>query len=69
MLFNYTDFDNICADNLMTPNPITIFSDELAVEAAAIMQEKKISQLIVIDKSNNYLGIIHIHDLYTEGII
>lgn len=69
MLFNHSTFDHICAENLMTPNPISISSDELAVVAASIMQERKISQLIVVNKSNDYLGIIHIHDLYTEGII
>ncbi len=69
MLYNNTSFDKILAENIMTPNPITIQHDELAAEAAKIMQEKRISQLIVVNKSNDYLGIIHIHDLYAEGII
>ena len=31
------------------------------------MQEKEISQIIVVD-ANTYIGIVHIHDILNEGI-
>lgn len=57
------------AEQIMTQNPKRIQADAFAVEAFTIMQENHITQLIVIDENNKYLGIIHLHDLITEGII
>ena len=52
----------------MSMNPLTIDAESLAAKAGNYMQEKKITQLIVT-KNNQYLGLIHLHDLYSEGII
>lgn len=57
------------AEQIMTQNPKRIQADAFAVEAFTIMQENHITQLIVTDENNKYLGIIHLHDLITEGII
>lgn len=57
------------AEQIMTQNPKHIQADAFAVEAFTIMQENHITQLIVTDENNKYLGIIHLHDLITEGII
>ncbi len=57
------------AEQIMTKNPKRIQADAFAVEAFSIMQEYHITQLIVCDENNKYLGIIHLHDLITEGII
>ncbi|MFM2392347.1 MAG: hypothetical protein RLZZ546_324 [Bacteroidota bacterium] len=59
---------NIKANSIMTHNPKTIDSDDLAANALIIMQENKISQLLVT-KNSKYVGIIHLHDLIREGII
>ncbi|MDP4283120.1 MAG: KpsF/GutQ family sugar-phosphate isomerase [Bacteroidota bacterium] len=56
------------ARDIMTTNPKSINSNELAVNALDIMRKKNITQLIVI-QNNLYLGIIHLHDLIREGII
>jgi len=40
----------------------------MATEAAEIMQENKISQIVIIE-NHKYFGVIHIHDLYSEGIL
>ena len=53
----------------MTKNPKHIQADAFAVEAFSIMQQHHITQLIVVNQENKYLGIIHLHDLITEGII
>lgn len=68
MLEKTTDIGAICALDILTPNPITVSPDALAVEALEILRSNDISQLVV---SNNgtYAGIIHLHDLIREGIV
>jgi arabinose-5-phosphate isomerase len=39
----------------------------LAIEALKMMEQNNISQLLVVEKEN-YIGIIHIHDILKEGI-
>lgn len=68
MLNNYSDLSDVTASHIMTNSPFSIDADRLAIEAGQFMQDKKITQLIVT-KNNNYIGIIHLHDLYSEGII
>lgn len=57
------------AEDIMTKSPITINSKSLAVEAVAIMNEKSITSLFVLDDKKNISGIIHIHDCLKFGII
>jgi arabinose-5-phosphate isomerase len=40
----------------------------MAVEALAILEKNKISQLIAVE-DGKYAGIVHIHNLIREGII
>ena len=56
------------AKKIMTKNPITINKNALASEALGIMNKKSITCLIVVDKSSELAGIIHIHDLLRTGI-
>ncbi len=68
MLENNRDFSNLKASDIMTRNPRSISCDILAVEALEIMKKNNITQLIVID-SDQYLGVVHMHDILKEGII
>lgn len=56
------------AQHIMSPNPITADQDMLAADAATLMIEKKISQLIITG-NDQYVGMVHIHDLNREGIL
>jgi arabinose-5-phosphate isomerase len=58
----------ILAKDIMSANPKTIDSNELAVTAVSIFKEKNITQLIVTE-NKNYVGMIHFHDLLKEGLI
>lgn len=53
-----------CARDVMTAKPLTIGPDALVDEALGLMNKNKITCLFVVDKtkSQNVLGIIHIHD-------
>lgn len=68
MLEKTSDISAICAADILSPNPITISPQSMAVEALDLMRKKDISQLIVAEK-NKYMGIIHLHDLIREGIV
>lgn len=60
--------DGIAAGEVMTKNPVTVAPDELAVAALDLLRRNKITQ-IAIAQNQEYLGIIHIHDLLREGLL
>jgi arabinose-5-phosphate isomerase len=68
MLELHDNIQHLIAQDIYHTNPVTIAPNALAVEALAIMEQKDISQLIVAD-NNQYIGMIHIHDLMKEGIL
>jgi arabinose-5-phosphate isomerase len=49
---------------VMTPTPRTIPGSLLAVEALRIMEDLKISSLIVVDDDRRVRGVLHLHDLW-----
>lgn len=67
MLNKYDNINGLTAKDIMTSNPKTVGPDVLAVKALESMQEKGISQLLVMD-GKDYLGVVHIHNLINEGI-
>ena len=52
------------AGECMTQNPKTISSTEFAATALAIMEEKKITSLAVVNNDGKLSGILHLHDLW-----
>lgn len=52
------------AAECMTPNPLTIDKEGLATEALNLMEEKKITSLIIKSPEGKVEGIIHLHDLW-----
>jgi arabinose-5-phosphate isomerase len=52
------------AADVMTRTPRTIPGSLLAVEALKIMEERKISSLIVVDDERRVRGVLHLHDLW-----
>ncbi|GMN08523.1 KpsF/GutQ family sugar-phosphate isomerase [Croceitalea sp. MTPC5] len=68
MLNKYENIGGLTAKDIMTKGPKTIHPDVLAIKALEAMQEKGISQLLVMDKTR-YMGVIHIHNLINEGIL
>lgn len=55
--------------SLGSRTPITITADRLAHEAARVIQERQIDQLIVVDADNKPIGLIDIQDLLSHGMI
>jgi len=58
------DVLDLSAAECMTAKPRTIGANEFAATALALMEEKKITSLVVIDGANTLLGIVHLHDLW-----
>lgn len=54
---------------IMSPNPVRIGASMFATEALAIMNEKQITTLPVVDDNNALQGVLHIHDLLREGVV
>jgi arabinose-5-phosphate isomerase len=54
---------------LMHRNPRVIESGRLAVEAAQMMEEHRINQLLVVDETGALVGALHIHDLTNAKVI
>ena len=62
------DLKNVTAKDIMTKNPIVVSKDTFATEAIKIMNEKKITNLFVVE-DNNPIGTVHIHDLLKSGTV
>lgn len=62
------DIHKATAQDIMTTSPKIIRADTLAKTALEIMEKNKITQLIVVDKRNKLVGIVHIHTLVELGI-
>jgi arabinose-5-phosphate isomerase len=58
------DVLDLSAGEAMTKNPKTIASGEFAATALALMEEKKITSLMVVDAGGRLEGIVHLHDLW-----
>mgnify|MGYP000874747228 FL=1 len=53
----------------MTPNPITIGAEALAVEAVRIMESRRITQILVTDRQRHLVGALHFHDLLAAKVV
>jgi arabinose-5-phosphate isomerase len=58
------DVLDLAAGECMTRNPKTIAGHEFAATALALMEEKKITSLAVVDGNGKLGGIVHLHDLW-----
>ena len=63
------DVLGLTAGEVMTPRPITLARDLLAVEALKIMETHKITSVVVVDAGGAIEGVIHLHDLWRTQMI
>ena len=54
----------LTANDVMTASPLTIAPSVLAVEALRVMEEHRITSLIVLDDDGSLAGLVHLHDLW-----
>ncbi len=53
---------------IMTPNPKQVSKNMRASDALSLMNEKAISQLLIVDDEQQLEGVISIHDLLQAGV-
>jgi arabinose-5-phosphate isomerase len=63
------DVLDLTAGECMTKNPRTIGAREFAATALALMEEKKITSLMVVDETGKLEGIVHLHDLWSTELV
>jgi len=59
---------HLTARDAMTPKPATIARTELAATALRLMEERKITSLVVTDSDGRVEGVLHLHDLWTTQL-
>ena len=57
------------AGEAMNAHPRTIAAEELAARALAILEERKITSLVVVDAAQKVEGVVHLHDLWGVELI
>jgi arabinose-5-phosphate isomerase len=68
MLTKSTEINHLTAKDIMSKNPKTIQEDAMAIEALDRMETNSITQILVTNQDDNYIGVVHLHDLIKEGI-
>jgi arabinose-5-phosphate isomerase len=56
----------LCAADVMTRNPVSVQRTTLAAEALNIMEQRKITSIVVADgdQTKRVAGVLHLHDLW-----
>lgn len=62
------DIHTISIEQVMTKNCKTISPDMLAIEALNLMEDHKITSLMIVDPNNIPVGALHLHDLLQAGV-
>jgi arabinose-5-phosphate isomerase len=68
MLNERDTFMELTARDIMTQNPKLISPIALVMDAFHIMEDFKITQLVVVDQGQ-YKGVLHLHDILKEGVL
>jgi arabinose-5-phosphate isomerase len=63
------DIKGLLARDVMTSHPITITAETLAVEALALLEQRKITSVVVIDADRRVEGVLHLHDLWRTEMV
>jgi arabinose-5-phosphate isomerase len=63
------DVLDLTAAECMTRTPKTISGKEFAATALAMMEERKITSLVVVDENGQLEGIVHLHDLWGTEMV
>lgn len=68
MLEKNVSIEKLTAGEIMSKNPKTIERNALAIDAFNTMKQNNITQLLIMD-GQEYVGIIHLHDILKEGVV
>ncbi|MGL6161107.1 KpsF/GutQ family sugar-phosphate isomerase [Microbulbifer sp.] len=63
------ELDSATMDEVMSRRPKTVSANILAAEALRIMEDNKITALVVEDEAHRPTGLLHMHDILRAGVI
>lgn len=66
---NGTNFLSRQASEVMTRRPVTVAPETLATEALHVLEQRKITSIVVVDAANVVQGVVHLHDLWRTQMI
>jgi len=58
----------LTAGQVMHPGGVTIAETALASAALRVLEERRITSLIVVDEAGTVSGVLHLHDLWGVGL-
>jgi arabinose-5-phosphate isomerase len=63
------DLRELTAQQVMHPNPTTLRNTALAAEAAELMEQKRITSVLVVNDKNELCGVVNSNDLMRAKVI
>lgn len=55
--------------DIMTRDPLVVAEDSLAAEALALLSARKITAVFIVDAGCKPLGLLHVHDCLSVGVV
>ena len=65
----HLDPRTLTAGAIMTAGPVTVPPHTLAAEALHLLEQRKITAVVVVDEARHPQGIVHLHDLWKTGLV
>ena len=63
------EFLSRIAADVMTRNPVTLRRDTLAAEALHVLEQRKITSIVVVNDRNEVQGVVHLHNLWRTEMV
>ena len=60
---------DLTATDVMSRNPVAVSRHMLAAEALNVLEQRKITSIVVVDAERRVEGVIHLHDLWPTGLV
>ena len=68
MLQKHKEYQHLLAKDMLTAHPKIVYKDEKAVDAFHKLRDFNIGQLVVVNRDEQYFGILDLHALIKHGI-
>ncbi|MEM1037300.1 MAG: KpsF/GutQ family sugar-phosphate isomerase [Pseudomonadota bacterium] len=62
-------FSETAVEDIMTADPTTISQTGLAAEALALLSERRITAVFIVDSDQKPIGLLHVHDCLSTGVV
>lgn len=63
------NINHVTMRDVMRINPLTIRPEQLAIDAVAVMEDRKINALLVTDAAGQLVGALNMHDLLRAKVV